>query len=168
MVVIFIAMGAACWMVLGVHGGDGSPTASLPTSLPETEHKAVSAKRDSSDAEAIAQSTSVKKDESGGQRPGDLPHPITPGRVRIQRENQLIGALNDAVDLSDGSRLRDVLTDYAREFPDDPNHLQLGYKLIADCLESPSAATRAAGREYFKQERGSILRRFVARHCLGK
>lgn len=94
------------------------------------------------------------------------PHPITPERERIQRENQILGAMNDAMDLGNGSRLREILTQYRDEYPEDPNQLQEGYQIIADCLEHPGATSTAAGRRYYDVERGSILRVFVGRHCL--
>jgi hypothetical protein len=94
------------------------------------------------------------------------PHPITPEHVRFQRENNLIGALNGAMDVKDGAGLRKLLDQYREEFPDDPNQLQAGYEIIADCLAHPGPAATAAGQRFYDQERGSILRRFVSRHCL--
>jgi hypothetical protein len=96
------------------------------------------------------------------------PHPITPERIRIQRENQLIGAMSDAMDLTDGATLRKLLNRYQDEYPEDPNDLQQGYKIIADCLEHPGPESTAAGQRYYDVERGSILRVFVGRHCLGQ
>ena len=93
------------------------------------------------------------------------PHPITPRHIRIQRENNLIGELNGAMDIGDAVGLRGLLDQYRSEFPEDPNLLQEGYKIIADCLQYPGAASKAAGQGYYDRERGSILRRFVARHC---
>lgn len=98
--------------------------------------------------------------------PGDHPHPLTPERRAIQRELQLVGALNDALDSSDPVALRAVLSEYVREFPDDPNALQPGYELIARCLENGPDTLRAAAEEYYARERASILRRYVRRHCL--
>jgi hypothetical protein len=86
--------------------------------------------------------------------------------VRIQRENGLIGAMNDAMDLADGPRLRKILNEYRTEFPEDPNQLQEGYRIVADCLEHPGPAATAAAQRYYDVERGSILRLFVGRHCL--
>lgn len=94
------------------------------------------------------------------------PHPITPQHVRIQRENQMIGAMNDAMDLGDGARLRKILNEYREEFPEDPSQLQEGYRIIAECLERPGPAATAAGQRYYDVERGSTLRLFVGRHCL--
>jgi hypothetical protein len=94
------------------------------------------------------------------------PHPITEQHQRIFRENQLIGALDGAMDVRDGAGMRRLLQRYRQEYPDDPSALQSGYELIADCLEHPGPAARAAAQRYYDTERGSTLRRFVARHCL--
>jgi hypothetical protein len=94
------------------------------------------------------------------------PHPITPRHIRIQHENALIGQLNGAMDVNDGPGLRRLLDQYRDEYPDDENQLQEGYGIIADCLEHPGEASRAAGQRYYDRERGSILRLFVQRHCL--
>jgi hypothetical protein len=96
------------------------------------------------------------------------PHPLTRERIRIQHENELIGAMNDAMDLEDGARLREILTTYRERYPEDPSQLQEGYALIADCLEHPGSDSKAAGQRYFDEQRGSILRLFAARHCLGR
>ena len=96
------------------------------------------------------------------------PHPITPRHIRIQHENALIGQLNGAMDVEDGAGLRRLLDEYRREYPEDENQLQEGYGIIADCLEHPGDASRAAGRRYYDRERGSILRLFVQRHCLDR
>jgi hypothetical protein len=92
-------------------------------------------------------------------------HPITTAHMRIQRENNLLGSMNGAMDVDDGAGLRNLLDQYRQEYPDDPNQLQEGYGIIADCLQHPGPAATAAGHRYFDRERGSILRRFVARHC---
>lgn len=95
------------------------------------------------------------------------PHPITPQHERIFRENELIGELFGAMDVKDGAGVRRLADQYRREYPDDPNQLQKGYDIIADCLEHPDSDAKAAAQRYYDTERGSILRRFVARHCLG-
>src|SRR5262249_57087426 len=96
------------------------------------------------------------------------PHPITPRHVRIQQENRLIGALNDAMNLSDGPELHALLDRYRAEFPEDPNGLQAGYQVIVQCLEHPGTASREAARRYYDEARASTLRRFVRRHCLDR
>jgi type IV secretory pathway VirB10-like protein len=99
-------------------------------------------------------------------RPGEQPHPITPAHERIFRENNLIGQLNGALDVKDAAGVRRLLGAYRAEYPDDPNHLQTGYAVIADCLDHPGPSSRAAGQRYYDVERGSILRRMVDRYCL--
>ena len=46
------------------------------------------------------------------------PHPITPAHARIYRENNLVGALNLAVDLEDAPRIRELVARYRAEFPE--------------------------------------------------
>jgi hypothetical protein len=94
------------------------------------------------------------------------PHPITPQHLRIFRENALLGQLDGAMDVKDAAGLRKLLQTYREEYPEDPQQLQSGYELIANCLDRPGEATRAAAQKYFDEERGSTLRRFVLRHCL--
>jgi hypothetical protein len=93
-------------------------------------------------------------------------HPITPERQRIQRQNQYIQVLNDAMDLRDGPKLRELALRFQEEgFVDTDKHGE-GYLLVADCLERPGEASRAAAQAFWDRERGSTLRRHVKRHCL--
>jgi len=94
------------------------------------------------------------------------PHPITAAHQLVFRENALIGAINGAMDVKDARGLRELLDQYRREYPEDPSQLQEGYRIIADCLDNPGAASTAAAQRYCDVERGSTLRRFVGRHCL--
>jgi hypothetical protein len=98
--------------------------------------------------------------------PDSHPHPITPEREHIQRELQLVGALNDAVDLHDVSALRQLTARYREHEPDDANALGAGYALIADCLQFPGPETRSRAQRYYDLERASTLRRYVRRTCL--
>ena len=93
-------------------------------------------------------------------------HPITPAHERIQLENQYIQALNDAMDLRDGAKLRKLAAQYRAQGFKDVDKLGEGYELVADCLEHPGAASRAAAQAFFDRERGSNLRRHLHRHCL--
>jgi hypothetical protein len=70
------------------------------------------------------------------------------------------------VDGKEAPRLRELLKQYRDEYPDDPQDMQKGYALIADCLEHPSEDTRAAAQRFYDEEIASTLRRFVMRHCL--
>ena len=96
------------------------------------------------------------------------PHPITPDHERIFEENRLIGALNGAMDVQDVPAMRRLLAEYEDRYPEDDQMLQGGYAVIADCLEHPGDASRAAARRWAEEHRGSTLRRFVYRHCLGQ
>jgi hypothetical protein len=95
-------------------------------------------------------------------------HPITERHIRIQRENNLLGALDGAMDVRDGPGMRRLLQQYRNEFSDDPNQMQEGYRIIIDCIEDPGPESTAAGQKYYDRERGSTLRRYVARHCMGE
>jgi hypothetical protein len=94
------------------------------------------------------------------------PHPLTPAHARIYRENNLLGALNGALDVEDAAGLRRLLEAYQDEYPEDPHALQEGYAIIADCLEHPGAGSSDAARQYYETETASTLRRYVRRHCL--
>jgi hypothetical protein len=93
-------------------------------------------------------------------------HPITPAHERIQLENQYIQTLNDAMDLRDGAKLRKLAAQYRAQGFKDVDKLGEGYELVANCLEHPGEASRAAAQAFFDRERGSTLRRHLHRHCL--
>ncbi len=94
------------------------------------------------------------------------PHPITTAHERIFRENNLVGALNLAVDLKDAPRIRELVAEYRQDYPEDAHRLQEGYALIGDCLENLDAETRARARHFWQTEIRSQTRRYVRRHCL--
>jgi len=93
------------------------------------------------------------------------PHPIDDTRLRIYRENNLIGAMNQAMDLGRYQELRSLNAQYREDYPEDEHVLQAAYELIADCQEGLSDERQARAREFWKQHRSSQLRRFVRRHC---
>jgi hypothetical protein len=97
---------------------------------------------------------------------GMRPHPITPQHERIFHENNLIGALNAAMDQKDVAELRIQLKQYRDEYPEDAHVLADGYQIIADCLEHPGPQTRAVAQRYYDEELDSGLRRYIRRHCL--
>jgi hypothetical protein len=94
------------------------------------------------------------------------PHPITPEHERIFRENNLVAALNLAVDLQDAVRIRELVVRYRAEYPEDDHVLQDGYEIIADCLEDLDEATRARAQRFWETQIRSQTRRYVRRHCL--
>jgi hypothetical protein len=111
----------------------------------------------------------VPKDpeETALQEP-EHPHPITPAHLRIFRENNLIGALNGAMDVKDPHGMRRLLAQYRSEYPEDPHGLQEGYEIVADCLGNPGEASAAAAQKYYDTKTASSLRRYVRRHCFEK
>jgi len=94
------------------------------------------------------------------------PHPITPERELIQHELQLIGALNDALDLRDAARMRTLIDSYREFHPGDAERLQEGYERLADCIELADDGSRALAQSYYLSARASPLRRFIRLLCL--
>ena len=93
------------------------------------------------------------------------PHPITETRLRIYRENNLIGAMNQAMDLGRFHTLRELNSQYREDYPEDEHGLQQAYDLIADCQQELTDERQAHAREFWTKHRSSQLRRFVRRHC---
>jgi hypothetical protein len=97
--------------------------------------------------------------------PGMLPHPMDEARQRIQAENLLIQALNDAMSWRKVKEMREMLVEYRKLDPNDVDAHQLGYEVIANCIEFPGDVSLAAAREFYASKRHSPLRRFVRRIC---
>jgi hypothetical protein len=99
---------------------------------------------------------------------GELPHPhpITPEHLRIQLENQFIQAMNDAMDLRDGAKLRKLASQYREHHFEDVDKMGEGYDVVANCILYPGSESKAAAQSFFDRERASILRRHVTRNCL--
>jgi len=93
------------------------------------------------------------------------PHPHTAAHERIYHENNLLGALNGAMDVNDAAGLRRLLEQYREEYPEDEHGLQEGYAVIADCIDRPGEASTDHARRYYDTETASTLRRYVRRHC---
>jgi hypothetical protein len=124
--------------------------------------------RERAPARALVQAAPEPAPEDDGADEADEarhPHPITPQHERIFRENNLVGALNHAMDRRDAARLRELNAQYRQEYPEDAQVLQEGYELIADCIERPTQSTEQAGRRFWQEQRASSLRRYVRRHC---
>jgi hypothetical protein len=168
-------LGAALWLSL-LGGETASPVAreEAPAVLHEAEPVATFT--------ALASNVEAK-DEHGHEHhehpvaapsvnhsvydPARHPHPLTEEHARIQRENHLIQRANDAMDLKNPADLRRVVSEYKASYPEDTYALQAGYLIVADCMEQPGPAARAAAERYMVEKRASTLRRFVRRHCLG-
>lgn len=94
------------------------------------------------------------------------PHPIDAQRLRIYRENNLNASLMGAMNVGDYLGLRALLEEYRMDYPEDAHRLHEGYRLIADCLEELTPERQEVARKYWKENRGSTVRRFIRRHCL--
>jgi hypothetical protein len=92
-------------------------------------------------------------------------HPLTDEHVRIQNDNQMLGALNDATDIKNVARLRQLVEAWNRAHHEDPEKFGEAYTVIADCLEFPGEASRAKGQRFYDENRASTLRRYIRRHC---
>jgi hypothetical protein len=163
-----LAAGALAWWLLR--------PSSVPPDLPGPAAVANAAEPSPRLAAAPQELTNAKFSEDGVPiRPagsvevdaeGMRPHPITPQHERIFHENNLIGALNAAMEQKDVAELRIQLQRYRDEYPEDAHVLADGYELIANCLEHPGAETRAVAQRYYDEELDSGLRRYIRRHCL--
>jgi len=94
------------------------------------------------------------------------PHPITPAHERIFKENNMIGALNAAMDLGNVEELRRLNRQYREQYPEDSHLMQAGYDLIADCMERRTAANKVAAERFYDTQIASTLRRYVRIYCL--
>ena len=97
--------------------------------------------------------------------PGMVPHPLDEAHARIAAENRLLQALNDAMSFRKVKEMREMLADYRKLDPEDVERNQLGYSVIADCIEFPGERSLAAARAFYDTRRHSALRRFVRRIC---
>jgi hypothetical protein len=102
---------------------------------------------------------------SDPHEPGMVPHPRDEARARLDAENRLIQALNDAMSFRKVKEMREMLVTYRQLDPQDIDKNQLGYQVVADCIESPGDASLAAARAFYGKQRHSSLRRFVRRIC---
>lgn len=93
------------------------------------------------------------------------PHPITPEHERIFKENNLFATISGAMDRKDTVAMRKFLKEYEDEYPEDSHLLQQGFAVIADCIDFPGEKSTAAARAYYRENKASIIRRYVRRHC---
>ena len=93
-------------------------------------------------------------------------HPITPAHERIYKENNMIGAMNAAMDLGNVAELRRLNREYREQYPEDSHLMQEGYDIIADCMERRTEANRIAAQRFYDTQIASMLRRYIRIHCL--
>jgi hypothetical protein len=94
-----------------------------------------------------------------------LPHPMDEARARLHAENRLILHLNEAMSFRNVKEMRELVAEYRKLDPNDVEANQVGYTVIADCIESPGEASLAAARKFYDTQGHSTLRRFVRRIC---
>jgi len=94
------------------------------------------------------------------------PHPITPAHERIYKENNMIGAMNAAMDLGNIVELRRLNREYREQYPEDSHLMQDGYDIIADCMERRTESNRIAAQRFYDTQIASMLRRYMRIHCL--
>jgi hypothetical protein len=98
--------------------------------------------------------------------PGAKPHPITPDHIRNQNEISLFKAASDAVAARDVSEIRRIVREHRASYPDQNQDMADGYEILADCIESPGAASTARAKRFFEEETYSMMRRPILRTCL--
>ncbi|KYF70323.1 hypothetical protein [Sorangium cellulosum] len=176
-VVAPMLLGAALCLVTRSRSPDGRPLPSARQEAPRGEAPREGASRRApEEPPALAGSAEPAEAVGGlplvGPSPDDRhdgpahPHPTTPRHLEIQHENGLVALLNDAMSARNGARMRELLNEVRRTHPGDANGLQDGYGIIADCLEAPGEASRAAAEGYHARRRASTVRRFVRTICL--
>ncbi|WP_437971240.1 hypothetical protein WMF04_18945 [Sorangium sp. So ce260] len=175
LVAALMLLGAALCLVLRPRAPRELDARGLPSSREETPRDAAPlrapneppALAGSSELAAAAVDLPVIGPSPDDRRDGPAhPHPITPRHLEIQHENGLIALLNDAMSARNGARMRELVREARRAHPEDPSRLQDGYEIIADCLDAPGEATRAAAERYYAEHRASTVRRFVRTICL--
>lgn len=161
-VILLGLAGAGSWLCLA------PPSTSTPSADPSSEFAASESPRQRVGHPAPPRAQPGDRGaslQSMTASPDPHPHPLDEARRALAFEQQLIGALNDAMDLSDASAMRSLIARYREHVPADENKLAAGYERIADCLEQPGDTSRAAAHDYYDRERASTLRRYVRRHC---
>jgi hypothetical protein len=156
---------AALWLSFGRSNaeGTGAPISSDVTPQSDTDGPEATTNTTSPESGPPRTQASAGPDASGHEQRER--HPLTPEHVRIQNDNQMLGALNDATDIKNVERLRQLVEAWNRAHHEDPEKFGEAYTVIADCLEFPGEASRAKGRRFYDDNRASTLRRYIRRHC---
>jgi hypothetical protein len=84
-----------------------------------------------------------------------------PQSARVPEVESVIAAIESR----DVSRLRELIGELNALDPNDEERLQLGARVVADCIEKPGEASLARARDFDAHESASSLRPFVNRVC---
>jgi hypothetical protein len=95
------------------------------------------------------------------------PHPISDERTALAPPWGTFRDVKAALEARDFERARDILEQRRSADPRAEDWLDFytGLELMGECLESPSAASRARAEEFIAEYRASPLRRHVRRKC---
>jgi pyruvate/2-oxoglutarate dehydrogenase complex dihydrolipoamide acyltransferase (E2) component len=93
-------------------------------------------------------------------------HPITAEHLRMYREDELLNGAWRALRKRDFARARELVTTHQSEYPASKAHMDEGLLLLADCMEHPSAESRAKAQAFYDTKTFSPMRRRLRRLCL--
>ena len=93
-------------------------------------------------------------------------HPITVEHLRLYREDELLGGAWQALRRHDFPAARQLVAVHQAEYPDSKSHMDEGLLLLADCMQSPSAANKARAQAFYDSKTYSPMRRRLRRSCL--
>jgi len=93
-------------------------------------------------------------------------HPITAEHLRMYREDELLNGAWRALRRREFARARELVTTHQSEYPASKEHMDEGLLLLADCMERPSAETRAKAQAFYDTKTFSPMRRRLRRLCL--
>ena len=98
--------------------------------------------------------------------PGAKPHPLTEEHLRRYREMSLIESTWTALEQRDFANARQLIEQHRLEYHGENEDLDEGMSLLADCMQHPSAETRARAQRFYDEETYSTARRRIRRWCL--
>lgn len=104
--------------------------------------------------------------ELAGYDPTKHAHPITEEHLRLYRETDLLDGAWLALRKRDFSKARDLVATHRSEYSGSKEHMDEGLLLLADCMESPGAETRARAQQFYDSKTYSPMRRRIRRLCL--
>src|SRR5687768_13702697 len=136
--VVLLGLAFSGWLLFGARKRDPASASSATAADDPTRREATATESRPAPATrgASAPDPVPHHDLTGGDRDRH-PHPITPEHTRMQNDNQMLGALNDAIDVKDPKRLRQLVEVWKAKHHDDPERYADAYTVIADCLEVP-------------------------------
>ena len=115
--------------------------------------------------ERIAEAVADRVERIGFDRARHA-HPITAEHLRLYREDDLLDGAWQALRRRDFAAARQLVATHQAEYPDSKSHMDEGLLLLADCMQSPSAANKARAQAFYDSKTYSPMRRRLRRSCL--